>query len=327
MFNYDLEKFMDKNWHGRQACLLESFVDTNNYGYITKQYFFENATKPVICAGYENPRTGDGFRYQNITGYVLLDIEKSKQVYNHYKRKKDKLTLFMYNLNKKLKELEEMRVAFGIDHQYRTYDIGATISPHMTTIGFHADDKDVMIVQMEGERVWRVWKPDSLPQEYKYGIIRQGNQLPEPPPITSDEPFIDVRIKKGDALYIPALWPHEGFTMDEDHAEDSVSLSFSWVILTPKTFFINDWGLIPDKCTSLVEKHKEEFYKIIPDPINEPIIEYYVNYLIDLFEKFNIETSDLRERLNKQVVKLFELLEETNDIRLTQDIYENRKEV
>ncbi|WP_033213561.1 cupin domain-containing protein [Kitasatospora phosalacinea] len=65
--------------------------------------------------------------------------------------------------------------------------------------GVHWDDHDVVVVQLDGAKRWRIYGPTRvLP-------MHRDVERPEPPP---DEPVADLVLNAGDVLYLPRGWWH-----------------------------------------------------------------------------------------------------------------------
>ena len=74
----------------------------------------------------------------------------------------------------------------------------------------HADAQGVLVIQTCGSQRWRVW--DARPF---YGSeLNEALTAGKGAPLTLGEPFLDVVLKEGDALYAPAGWPHATSTLE-----------------------------------------------------------------------------------------------------------------
>lgn len=86
----------------------------------------------------------------------------------------------------------------------------------------HADDHDVFILQLEGAKEWKVYKPIvHLPLEDHHPEIRADRLGP---------PMLAARLEAGEALYIPRGFIHEG----SSHGATSLHLtlgihSYRWI--------------------------------------------------------------------------------------------------
>lgn len=70
----------------------------------------------------------------------------------------------------------------------------------------HWDDHDVLVLQLEGRKHWKVWEP-TRPFPFKNDVM----EGPEP----DGEPTWDGVLQQGDVLYIPRGWWHVVFPLDE----------------------------------------------------------------------------------------------------------------
>ncbi|MGW2258956.1 cupin domain-containing protein [Streptomyces sp. NPDC001780] len=65
--------------------------------------------------------------------------------------------------------------------------------------GTHWDDHDVIVVQLEGAKRWRLYGPTRL------NPLHRDTEAPEPP---ADEPIEEIVLRAGDMLYLPRGWWH-----------------------------------------------------------------------------------------------------------------------
>ncbi|MCL8013934.1 cupin domain-containing protein [Streptomyces sp. AS02] len=65
--------------------------------------------------------------------------------------------------------------------------------------GTHWDDHDVIVVQLEGAKRWRLYGPTRL------NPLHRDTEVPEPP---ADEPIEEIVLRAGDMLYLPRGWWH-----------------------------------------------------------------------------------------------------------------------
>ena len=98
----------------------------------------------------------------------------------------------------------------------------ATFSHTGAGIGYHAGTEDGFVVQMQGRREWNVWEQSVLTEDYRHALCGSMRDVAADARPTA-EPLLRCTLTPGDALYIPALFPHEGVTL-----ETSLSLSLAW---------------------------------------------------------------------------------------------------
>ncbi|MEV6946773.1 cupin domain-containing protein [Streptomyces sp. NPDC051172] len=87
--------------------------------------------------------------------------------------------------------------------------------------GTHWDDHDVIVVQVEGAKRWRLFGPT------RHMPLHRDVADPEPPP---DDPVAELVMRPGDALYLPRGWWH-AVTADQD----THSLHLTYGITPPHT--------------------------------------------------------------------------------------------
>ncbi|XP_037799483.1 ribosomal oxygenase 1-like isoform X2 [Penaeus monodon] len=96
------------------------------------------------------------------------------------------------------------------------------------TQGFapHWDDIEAFILQLEGKKRWRVYKPRN--EEEVLPVESSGN-LDES---EIGEPILDVTLEEGDLLYFPRGFIHQGHAVDGNHS----------LHITVSTYQKNTWG-------------------------------------------------------------------------------------
>ena len=136
------------------------------------------------------------------------------------------ITVLINNAQAVSGEICQLRKQLGIALPWREDDVVATYSHEGAGIGFHVGHEDGFIVQLAGARRWRVWAPSAVPAQYQLAVLGDPRcRTLESPSRTSESPLVDVVTQAGDALHVPALFPHEGVTLDGP----SVSLSVAWL--------------------------------------------------------------------------------------------------
>ncbi|MCL1060241.1 cupin domain-containing protein [Shewanella gelidimarina] len=94
--------------------------------------------------------------------------------------------------------------AFRFIPDWRFDDLMASFATPGGGVGAHIDNYDVFIIQGEGQRHWTVGEK---------GQYAPKNNDPTTPLIEGFTPIIDVVLEKGDMLYIPPGYPHQGQTL------------------------------------------------------------------------------------------------------------------
>ncbi|MEV5450211.1 cupin domain-containing protein [Streptomyces sp. NPDC052535] len=65
--------------------------------------------------------------------------------------------------------------------------------------GVHWDDHDVLVLQLDGAKRWRIYGPT------REAPLHRDTDIPEPPP---NEPLAELVLNEGDMLYLPRGWWH-----------------------------------------------------------------------------------------------------------------------
>jgi lysine-specific demethylase/histidyl-hydroxylase NO66 len=93
-------------------------------------------------------------------------------------------------------------LALAVDHPVQ---INAYLTPAGTKgLELHFDFHDVFVVQLDGEKRWRVWAPLARTER----PVRDGARPSMPTWDEVGEPLLDVTLEAGDCLYLPRGFPH-----------------------------------------------------------------------------------------------------------------------
>lgn len=181
---------------------------------------------------------------------------------------------------------------------WRLDDAVSTLSSAGSGIGFHAGHEDGFIVQLAGKRRWRVWHRDVLDDTYLHFLLGKGNNeyevVPERP---NSRPLIDTTLEPGDALYIPAMFPHEGITLEE-----SISFSFAWRGFSPFTLLRRYFGSEILESLESAAATNTNYFAMLPDPplpdVSIPdFLTASVAALVDVSQELGLSLDELRSRL------------------------------
>ena len=111
--------------------------------------------------------------------------------------------------------------AFGLPVCTNAYATGAGAA---TSAPPHTDKQRVLVFQCFGRKHWRVWRPPDQSKRPETDPLARGKgtdvlAFDE----FDDEPVLDVTLRPGDVLYVPAGWPHTTDTLDcatDDRCEE-----------------------------------------------------------------------------------------------------------
>ena len=84
----------------------------------------------------------------------------------------------------------------------------------------HADAQGVLVLQTCGSQRWRVW--DARP--FHGAELNTALTAGKGAPLILGEPFLDVVLTEGDALYAPAGWPHATSTLEDSSVHLTLGL-------------------------------------------------------------------------------------------------------
>jgi Cupin superfamily protein len=102
--------------------------------------------------------------------------------------------------------------------------------PGLQAVPPHADDRDVLVVQVAGEKNWRVYQKIPIPHPYPHEQVGKDG-FPVPPQVF-DKVLVERTLRPGDVLYMPRGYVHEA-------CANSDSLSFHVTV----ALATHDWTL------------------------------------------------------------------------------------
>lgn len=88
-------------------------------------------------------------------------------------------------------------------NMYLTPTNSATVPPH-------SDDRDVLLLQIHGDKHWKVW--GTTPQYLPFKEEEVGKTRPVPAEVLAEPPVVDVVVRQGDLLYLPRGFVHAAET-------------------------------------------------------------------------------------------------------------------
>ena len=111
-----------------------------------------------------------------------------------------------------------------------------TASGKRTSAPPHTDRQDVIVIQSQGKKHWRVYSPPDTMNKPNADIFARGKGDDSLPLYSLEDDsvgcrkLLDVTLNKGDVLFIPAGFPHTTDTTlnDGDNDETSIHLTFNF---------------------------------------------------------------------------------------------------
>lgn len=209
----------------------------------------------------------DGREFPAVVVKRLQHVESARRLFRGMAMSGRSFSVFFDDLDQVVPELERLRARIDGRLVHRRFDVAGSWSVAGSSVGFHADDKDSLIVQLAGQRRWRVWEPDALSPVLRFDVLSHRNEHQYPPPPTR-EPAVELVLQPGDALAIPAGWPHLGVTLGQS---PSISLSIQWMALSPMSFLVGADAL-PPPVARAVREQEPWLTKRLRDPVGTPEI-------------------------------------------------------
>jgi 50S ribosomal protein L16 3-hydroxylase len=134
-----------------------------------------------------------------------------------------KFTVLMNRVDEIDEQVRAVRDEMHVPFHWRTDDIVVTYSSIGSGIGYHAGHEDAFIVQVSGQRHWRVWDAMEIDCEARRRILISAPDDIYPFVRSASPPVLECTLNPGDVLYVPPFFPHEGVT-----TKTSISLALGW---------------------------------------------------------------------------------------------------
>lgn len=186
--------------------------------------------------------------------------------------------------------------------------------PRASAVKAHADDRDVFVLQLEGEKHWTVYPDPPVIYPYPHEQVGKLPNLPVPAITMQSAPLFKTTLRKGDLLYMPRGYVHEAKT-DSDlpslHATIALA-THDWSLSCTMTQLMrNHFDQIPDFRMAispqfgkqeLVEVTKDEKEKLSCELdralnlVKESLtVESVANFLGSKYQKHNVRALKLRD--------------------------------
>ena len=97
--------------------------------------------------------------------------------------------------------------------------------PSSQAVDAHADDRDVIVVQLEGTKAWKVYGPPPVAFPTHDEQVGKGGRAVPPTAVGDDRVALRATLRAGDVLYIPRGFVHEATTAEDAASSTSPSRS------------------------------------------------------------------------------------------------------
>lgn len=116
-------------------------------------------------------------------------------------------TVLVQEINKHVPELALLQERFNFIPNWRLDDVMVSFAPDQGTVGPHADNYDVFLIQGPGQRRWQLSRQDTGPEQLIPGL---------PLRILKDfQPEEEYVLDEGDMLYLPPGIVHHGVALGD----------------------------------------------------------------------------------------------------------------
>eukprot|EP00929_Paragymnodinium_shiwhaense_P014612 TRINITY_DN122544_c0_g1_i1.p1 TRINITY_DN122544_c0_g1~~TRINITY_DN122544_c0_g1_i1.p1 ORF type:complete len:519 (-),score=97.07 TRINITY_DN122544_c0_g1_i1:26-1582(-) len=88
--------------------------------------------------------------------------------------------------------------------------------PLAQAVEAHADDRDVLVVQVAGKKTWKVYDKPPIPFPYPQEQVGKSEEYPVPKQVLRSKPLVETSLQAGDVLYMPRGFVHEALTGAEE---------------------------------------------------------------------------------------------------------------
>ncbi|KAL3908743.1 MAG: hypothetical protein SGARI_002928, partial [Bacillariaceae sp.] len=103
--------------------------------------------------------------------------------------------------------------------------------PFSQTLNPHADDRDVIVIQLLGNKEWSVYQDVPIPYPYPHEQVGKRPEMPVPPQVLEGPTSISKTLSPGDVLYIPRGHVHQAFSSDDFSCHITIAIAtFDWTL-------------------------------------------------------------------------------------------------
>ena len=103
--------------------------------------------------------------------------------------------------------------------------------PFSQTLNPHADDRDVIIIQLLGQKEWNVYEEVPIPYPYPHEQVGKRPDLPVPSHVINGPTSVSQTLRPGDMLYIPRGYVHQAFSSDDVSCHITIAIAtFDWTL-------------------------------------------------------------------------------------------------
>jgi len=233
-------------------------------GELTAQQFLSEywQQKPLVVRGalpdFECPVTPEeigGLSLEEDVESRLLQAQPEWQLRNGPFKEEDLTslpdshwTLLIQEINKQVPEFALLQERFNFLPNWRLDDVMVSFSPEHGTVGPHADNYDVFIIQGPGRRLWQISHQESGEE-----ALIPNMPLRVLKDFRAEQEWI---LEEGDMLYIPPGVVHNGVAL-----EDCINISVGFRAPTKIDLISRHFAEILAEMADMGETEEESFYE------------------------------------------------------------------
>ncbi len=216
--NIDFKKLIAENWLTRKPIVFRNIVSAKHLNKLTfnelKPKLSSKINADIYFHDYKN--TGSPQR-SNIPNPAMIPA-----MADMYNKREQSFIYYLFEPDEINEVYMQLRKILDFGFNYRYYSSMISFSNKNSLIPAHIDFIDSLLFQIEGTRVWQVWDNTDLPVDQLRFI--NDNKTQKVNDFKTTKPLFEVELLPGDAIFLPSLYGHEGFTPQEI----SVSYSSGW---------------------------------------------------------------------------------------------------
>jgi ribosomal protein L16 Arg81 hydroxylase len=283
---YELDKFLAKYWTYKAILIpcienksFENLFSWDKLNYLLNFNDLDSSSLDLIIGGkvYQNNGKDEGKSFQKDS--LIEFIQKGASLrFRNVHNKIPEICELVFNLKKEIDTASQIYV--------NAYYSGAG------TQGFicHYDPHEVFILQIEGQKEWRVFEDTII----KYPL--KSPKLPLPP--ASKEPYLTCTLNPGDVLYIPRGHSHYAIALEQASLHLTIAVCCStgidfleWLVNRARRkqewrkalpLAINNDLILTNSSVSLKEHLKELLQNLVDNIKDADIESEYIDYLNSL---------------------------------------------
>lgn len=179
--------------------------------------------------------------YEKSTGIIsntTIDrLYRVKNILSTGTRQKKGVTFFVTRIEEHIPELGEIISSLNSRFFPRRFNAAISISNEGSIINTHCDDADVLIIQIQGKRLWNVWNKDILASSFLSDVL-EGTVRNIDSNLANDESVYQFQLIERSGLFIPALYPHGAKSLSNTNSIGNMTISISIIgeLLSIATF-------------------------------------------------------------------------------------------